>query len=89
MFLQMFCACLNVGGVGAWVSAAGLEGDFFEAGGFAGEEELLLEAGEEELFEFVEVGGAVDEDDEGAAAEGFEGAVVSEGFGDELGPAGG
>jgi len=40
----------------ALIPAAGFEGDFSEAGGFAGEEELFFEAGEEEVFEVVEVG---------------------------------
>jgi hypothetical protein len=71
---------------GGVVPAAGLEGDLAEAGGLAGEEELLLEAGEEELFEVVEVGGGVDEDGEVAAVEGVEAAVAVEELGDELGP---
>jgi hypothetical protein len=68
------------------VPAAGLEGDLAEACGFAGEEELLLEAGEEELLELVEVGGGVDDYRQRAAVEGFEGAVVGEGLWDEGGP---
>src|SRR5687768_4171023 len=58
---------------GGIVPAAGLEGDFFEAGGFAGEEELFFEAGEEELLEVVEVGGGIDQDRELAAGERVEG----------------
>src|SRR2546429_8749798 len=41
-------AKLAVGGVRAFVPAAGAEDDLAEAGGFAGQEQLLLEAGEEQ-----------------------------------------
>src|SRR5688572_15588204 len=69
------------------VPAAGFEGDLAQAGRLAREQELLLETREEELLELVEVGGAVDQDRQRAAREGFQGAVVVQRVGDQLRPA--
>src|SRR4051794_469428 len=69
------------------VPSSGLEVNLAQAGGFAGEEELLLEAGEEELLQLVEVRGAIDEDRERATMKALEGAVVVERVRDQRRPA--
>jgi hypothetical protein len=74
----LFEAQLSLPVIGAFVPASWLERDLLKASELAGGQKLLLQAGKQQLLEFVKVGRAIDQDGERSAAQGFEGTMIAQ-----------
>src|SRR6185312_1639816 len=79
-------ARLSISPLCLFIPPTGLKVDLPEPGSFAGQQKLLLESRQKKLLELVQMGGAVDQNDEGSAGERFERTVVGQGGWDEFFP---